>query len=401
MLVALLSSQELASDAGSMPRGFLRVGGQSILSRQVDFALKSGCEKIVCLVNELSPEIVDIQHRVERAGAVFHAVRSAINLGGMVSIADDLLVISDGLAFDDDIATAHIGPHRSVLTVLADPSVGAGFERLDQDRAWAGIMVIAGALVEKLSEMPDDIDPQSSLLRLALQNGTGGVPLPENTVSDSRWTLASSADLARDFETRWLSDRTDVAPLFAPTYSLSDRAAIAVTKKHPNLRLVTTLGHVGTWALLSVAALAGYFGYPSLGFGIAALAAFSRRFAGTLSVVLGNAPATSPKIASQASLVALDILLIFLCVVSTLAHDQIEMAFAAAVLFGLLRMTELTTGSSWWGSWQAFVSDRGILSLGFLAFTFSGIFMLVVQMLAMVALMVLLLENYRARLTPA
>lgn len=400
MLVALLSSQELASDAGSTPRGFLRVGGQSILSRQVSFALNSGCERIICLVDDLSPEIVDIQHRAERAGAVFHAVRSTINLSGMVSIADDLLVISDGLAFDTDIAAAHIGPHRSVLTIAADPAVNTGFERLDRDRAWAGIMVIAGALVEQLAEMPSDIDPQSSLLRLALQNGTGCVAVPDKAVTDSHWVLASSAQLAQNFETKWLQDRTEVAPFIAPTYRLADQAAIAVTKKHPNLRLAAVLSHGGMLVLLSIAGLLGYFGYASIGFGVAALAAFSRRFAGTLSVVLRDTATTTQNVAYEASLLALDAVLVGLCIVITPAHDQIEMGFAAVMVIGLLRVTELTLGNSFWRSWQALGSDRGVLSLGFLGLAFTGAFMVIVQILAVAVLMVLLFQNYRARLTP-
>lgn len=401
MLVALLSSQELVLDAGSTPRGFLRVGGQSILSRQVTFALNSGCERIICLVDNLSPEIVDIQHRVERAGAVFHAVRSVINLSGMVSIADDLMVISDGLAFDTDIAAAHIGPHRSILTIAADPAVNSGFERLDRDRAWAGIMVIAGALVEQLAEMPSDIDPQSSLLRLALQNGTGCVAVSEKAVTDSHWVLAVSAKLAAEFETRWLQDRIEVASLIAPTYSLADQAAIAVTKKHPNLRLAAGLSHSGTLVLLSIAGVLGYFGYTSIGFGTAALTAFSRRFSGTLSVILRDTAAAPQNVASHLSLLALDALLVGLCVVSAPAHDQATMGFAALMLIGLLRVTELTLGNSSWRSWQALGGDRGFLALGLLCLGFSGAFMLIVQIVAVIVLIALLFQNYRARLTPA
>lgn len=405
MLVALLSSQhtisgETSSEIGQA-RSAVRIGGQSVLSRQVDFALNAGCERIICLAQGLTPELVEIQHHVENAGAVFHAMRTAINLSGLVSMADDVLVMADGLVCDHTISAENIGPHRTILTLPADPAVNLGFERIDQDRAWAGMMVIAGALVEKLSELPDDVDTQSSLLRLALQSGTRCSALPAQTLSNQHWALVISVNTAEAYEHQWLAENTRTAPIYAPVHSVADFAARMTARKHPKASVAALSGNVVGMALLASGGAAGYFGYAAIALGLICIAAFAIRFAESLAFVLNrNAGEVRGKFASALKLF-LDGMVIYLCIVLAPNFAQISTGFAVIILMGLLWMIQFTGGGSWWQKIQAIAEDRGLLAVALFAASFSSVFLSVLQGLTLIILAALLFHKFRAQLTPA
>lgn len=405
MLVALLSSQHNISGETSgeigQSRAAVRIGGQSVLSRQIDFALNAGCERIICLAQGLTPELVELQHHVENAGAVFHAMRTAINLSGLVSMADDILVMADGLVFDHTVSAENIGPHRTILTLPADPAVNLGFERIDQDRAWAGMMVIAGALVEKLAELPDDVDTQSSLLRLALQSGTRCSALPAQVLSNQHWALVISAHAAEAYEHQWLAEHTRTAPIYAPLHRVADLAARITARKHPKARVAALSGNIIGMALLTSGAVAGYFGYAAIGLGLVFIAAFSIRFAASLAFALNRNPGEVRDKFASAPKLLLDSVIIYLCIVSAPNLAQIGTGFAVIVLMGLVWMIQFTNGGTWWHKVQAIADDRGLLVFALFVASFYSVFLSVLQGLTLIILASLLFHKFRAQLTPA
>ncbi|MGB7374537.1 hypothetical protein [Pontixanthobacter sp.] len=405
VLVALLSSQQSISGDFpgeiSIPCSAVRIGGRTVLSRQVDFALSAGCERIICLTQGLTPELLEAQHVAEKAGAVFHSMRTAINLSGLVSMADDVLVIADGLVFDAAAGAACIGPHRTVLTLPADNAVSLGFERVDQDRAWAGLMVIAGALVEKLVELPDDVDPQSSLLRLALQNGTRCAALPAKIVAQQHWAIIRSADAARAYEHQWLAEHGRVAPLAAPVNLFADRAALMTVRKHPKAGLAALSGYLISMLSAGAGALSAFFGYITLGLGLVFIAAFSARFAGSLAHALRQKTRGAQAVSGIIRAVIIDITIIFLCAAAVPEADQIGAGFAALMLIGLLHMVQFTAGGDRWQMVQAAADDRAVLVACLFAASLSGLLLPILQAITLLFLMLLMLQKYDARLTPA
>lgn len=404
MLVALLSSQHTVSGESSADidkfRADARIGGQSVLSRQVDFALKSGSEKIIILSQGFTPELVDVQHHIEKAGAVFHAMRSAINLSGLISVADDVLVIVDGLIFDGHLGSEYIGPHRTVLTLQADTAVDLGFERIDQTRAWAGVMLIPGRLVEKLAELPVDVDPQSSLLRLALQNGVRCAALPDDAIAQNQWALVTSPDISQAYEKVWLTAHARIAPVYAPINLLADISAKVTLRKHPKASLAALSGNLIGLAVVSGALLAGYSGYAVWGLGLTALAWFSVRFSGSLSFLLHQGESTGKPTFRRAIALIFDIALIILCIMAVPTFAQIGTGFAVMVLVGLLRLAELTSGDVWWHKWRAVLEDRGLLSAALFTAGLMDLTLSSIQLFTLVILGTLLLQKFRARITP-
>ena len=223
MLVALLSSLEPAGNGASCPRAFLRVAGQSVIERQADLALALGSERIVCFGSGLTPELLAVQHKVERQGQRFHLLRTVDALRGQVAAADELLVLADGIVPDHDVLAQALGSQRGVVAFPAEQGLAAGFERMDRELAWAGALRCGGAELERIADLPHDIDPLSALMRAALQAGRKATLLPPDVLADGRWPLVSDAQQARQVGRRILSLAATPERWFAPAYAMIDR----------------------------------------------------------------------------------------------------------------------------------------------------------------------------------
>ena len=401
MRVALLSSLELLDAEGERRRAFVRIGGRSVLQRQMEFALAFGCERIACLSDNISPELMELQALAEDRGAQFQIIRDARPLSGMVKSDDRLLVIGDGVVFDQTVAHEILGEGRKVLTLPADRGVPLGFERLDRDRAWAGVMIAAGALVERLADMPRDIDPVSTLLRLALQSGSVTAEVAADLLADDSWALVNSAGSAAKFEKRWLEKSVRPASLAALTSAIADRTALSVLKRHARPQKAIRAGAAISIASLIGAAAAGWAGYPVAGLGIAAVTWFSGRFAGTLSsVVSGGLEATRLNRWSAPGLsAAVDALIIVLAIATVPPSKKITAFFAVFALLGLLRVLAAKAHDFAGPNLREFFADRGLLLAILFAAAFFGNITLASQSLATILMIFALVRSLPSRIT--
>ena len=97
MRVALLSMLDSAGEPGDGHRAFISFAGKTIARRQIELALSLGCERVVCLADNLGPGLITLQHEVEGAGAKFHVISKPRALCGLVYASDELIVLDDGV----------------------------------------------------------------------------------------------------------------------------------------------------------------------------------------------------------------------------------------------------------------------------------------------------------------
>ena len=403
MRIALLSAVESLSDKDGLPRAYARIGGRSVLERQLDFAIAMGCEQVACLSATLPPELIDVQHVAETKGLKFQVIRDARPLSGLVCGSDEILVIGDGLLFDESGAAETLGDGRTVLTFPAEDAVPAGFERLDSEHAWAGIFLGKGSLVEQLPDLPADIDPQSTLLRLALQSGTKTVRLPASALTDYEWTIADSIEKKSLFENIWLEKRARNASFFAPIAAVADRTALTIVKRHDNpAKAARTISGV-SYALLMVAVLSGYLGFGAAGFLITALAAFAARFVATIFTVTHRRDDVRKGVKILAVLppAMVDLTLIALVTFSVSRDLVISALFAVLMLVGLLRVAVVVAGGAGASKLQDALEDRAMHAFLLAAAFALGQLVAATQIFAVALLGWVLVQTYLARLTRA
>lgn len=267
---------ELADEGADPPRpqlrGLLRVGGITIARHQLAVLLGAGCERIVCLVPALDGTTAPLQHAAEAAGAQFHALVGLRGLAALVTVADEVVALRDGLLADPDAALGLIDAGPAVLTQPENPAVAEGFERIDALSADAGMIRVPGRLIERLRELPGDADGYSGLMRAALQSGTPRRELARDLRETGRWRLIRTEADAHAADPQWVSAHLTTGDTASPGTAL---AALAVQRFAPAMLhsggAAVRLG-VGAFVLALLGLGAGWLGHAAVGLGLCALA---------------------------------------------------------------------------------------------------------------------------------
>ncbi|MDE2562490.1 MAG: hypothetical protein KGL48_09625 [Sphingomonadales bacterium] len=357
MRVALLSMLDIA-EGGQGLRAELPVGGRSIARHQLGLALSLDCKRIVFLAEKLEAELVSLQHVAEDAGAQFHVIAAPRGLVPLVSPADELFVLSDGLLAMPDVARELLDQAPGVLVLPVEAGLPAGFERLDINHSNAGAMRLPGRLVARLGELPGDWSATSALLRIAVQAGVPLRTLPVALLDEERWALVGSEAEAGAIEATWMRLLTSTGGALTPGKRVAN--------------LLVRLGgpailHAGTrpWVIYLAAALTGvfglgaaWFGYPAIGFALMGAAWLGGEGAQLLRRI-DRASLAEP--VGRAGVEAgfgwlVDLAFVFACVWrSELAGAETlprgTEAFAPLVLFGLLRLVSRVLPRSVWAQW--------------------------------------------------
>lgn len=401
MRIALLSALEPLSGGVMSPRGLARIGGRTVLQNQLRYALAAGCERIACLSHDLPSELIALQHEAERGGARFQCIRDAKPLSGMVTASDEVLVVEDGLAFDHGLAPKPNKAGDWIASFPAEEGIAAGFERIDRDRSWAGIMVVPGNLVEKLAEFPSDIDVQSSLLRLALQNGVKTRAMDEALIADESWVVIETCEAASEFGAKRLGKVVRRASPVAPVHTMSDIAALSVLQRHSDPERASRVGIWLAAGLLAVSALAAYFEQPLVGFAAIICSVFAHRFSETTAlavkgVVYGREPS---RWWSQVFAVLGDCVLFGIAFSSLFEADRWHGAFAMLVLLGIIRISEVADARKPWPWMSQMLRDRGLLAIIAIIAVYYDALTTVIQSVSAILLILELVRTYRAKLT--
>ncbi len=364
MRVALLTMLEPAADSGGQPRAFLRVAGLSVARQQLALALALECERVICLSRELAPPLVALQHEAERAGVRFNAVSGARTLAGLVTSADEVMVLADGLFASTGEAATLLGKGSVVLVQPIDQGLAAGFERIDLAHAAAGAMRLPGRLFERLTELPGDCDVASALQRIALQAGVTARPIPAPGTNGLFWTLVRSDTEAHAIEPQWIRRRTLHAAVPGPSRAL----ALAGVRGFGAALLHGGSGSVmlgaGTAVLIAFALGAAWLGYflPALGF-LAVAAILGETLALLGQVERGPSPAgIRPDWRTFAFSVLFDVVLVVVLALATPGFAGAPVwlrAFPPLVLVAVVRLL----GQVLPGRWAGLLDDRALLAL--------------------------------------
>ena len=244
---------------GSGPRALLRIGGASLVQHQLGVAIALNCQRVICVARGASAEVLAMKRVVEAKGLSFGLVTGAQQLSGVVTAADELIVIAEGLFVDTPNAAAQIDKAGPVVLALPDDAVAEGFERLDINRASAGLFRIPGSLVERLHELPSDCDTVSALTRIALQ---AGVPLRQvpAEVRVMGWKLVRDEVEALAAENEWLRTRFAAKDALGPGRRLARAGVLVFGPSLLHAGNASNMLGVGSVAILALALGAAGFG---------------------------------------------------------------------------------------------------------------------------------------------
>lgn len=231
MRIALLSALADPSRAGAGPGegerpAFRRFAGKTVLAHQIDCAAHLRCERVLCMSGDTAPEISAARNYAERAGLRFERVDSLARLMSRITATDEIVLIADGVLPDRRALVKALGARPRILAFPAEPALSRGFERIDAERAWSGVLSAPGHCVARLADLPGDCELASSLLRIALQAGVEITLIDAELMRDSRWLRRVERDADTQSEWRWVTSQVGPAPFTAPGLAATERAGL-------------------------------------------------------------------------------------------------------------------------------------------------------------------------------
>ena len=356
MRTALLSTLEL-TDQGT-PCAYEMLGGKSLIAWQIDLMRSLNCDRIICIGHPGDDKILEIKRLVESADLEFQSVSGPLPLVGLISADQELVVMADGLVIDQEAVPDGFSSHRAVLTLPDDVGIAAGFERIDSEHAWAGLLLARGSIAAKLADMPPDSDTVSLLLRLALQSGARLSPIDPTALENGEWILARHSKALEGREQALLDRSVQKSSWGAPSIALSHRVARALApdglKRGP--AIASAVG-----ATLSIAALGlSYFGHQtvalvSLGMGTFALS-INNALANLKARLFGaKVPSGQPVLTS----VLIDLALVLTLSLPTTLPEAPRTLFLPVLFILILRLAEQLAPDQIKPSF----SDRGMLAI--------------------------------------
>jgi hypothetical protein len=334
-------------DGSEALRALVRLGGVSLARHQVELALRQDCERIVCFTAGLTPDIITLQHQAEAAGARFHSLSGARGLAGLVTAADTVLVLEDGLFVTSELMPDLRAGPPVVYVQPIEEGLAAGFERIDLNHASAGML-------------RDDVNVFSALQRIALQAAVPLRTIPPHDQGEAFWTLVRSEAQAERLEAHWIAVRTQPDAAATPTQWVMRHVvrAFGATLLDSAGGMASLL--MGAGMLLVLALGAGWFGYPVLGLVLAGLAGMLWTIRAMIGRI-GPGPDDGPwptiafDLAQDAALVAL----LNWGRVRLAGETLLDRVFPALALLLLLR---LVTGLAP-QRWRGWLADRTVLAL--------------------------------------
>jgi hypothetical protein len=279
----------------------------------------------------------------------------------------------------------------------AEGAVELGFERIDRDLAWAGVLATRGDAVEALGVLPPDADPIAGLLRVALQRGGTAIEVPEKWLADGRWALIASPAAAEQHQSAWYSRHVPAPSFDRPGAALAYRLARRLLGHVGSAERFTTGLLAGGSIAAAAGAVAGYLGYTAGGvatlFGASIVMAVGSALGRLCRAGTGERPRAWPVEARRA---LLDLSLVAVAS-SPSAFEGWTTAFAVLVVVAVVRLAHET------GAPRPFrpFSDRtlvlAVLSVG----AFGGIFPQTLALLALAGLALRLFPIGKKQLTQA
>lgn len=276
MRIALLSALADRNEAGGASVGerlaFRRFAGKSVLAHQIDCAAQLACTRALCLASGMGPDLSLAKAYAERSGLRFDAVDSLPRLASQVTSDDEVVVIADGVLPDRAAVVDALNARPGVLAFPSEPAIELGFERIDADRAWSGVLRTRGESVARLMDLPEDCDLSSSLLRIALQQGGRVIEADPKLLVEGTWQRRIENRPSVDVEWRWITRQVQPAPFSAPGRALADRIGLRLAHgasggrwaSAPHLSAIlcavlTLFALLADWPLAGLVALFGVY----------------------------------------------------------------------------------------------------------------------------------------------
>lgn len=150
--------------------GMLPLFDGNIVEKQVRSAQNMGANKIILLSPTMHGALLQYVDGLKRQDIDAEIIRSVSDLNQYATLEDDLIFLGNGVFPGEAIENHMSSQSDERIYVVANADIYADFERIDLSHRWLGIALLKAMRLEEISQIPDDWDIGSALLRTAVQS---------------------------------------------------------------------------------------------------------------------------------------------------------------------------------------------------------------------------------------
>jgi hypothetical protein len=171
--------------------------GRSLTELQIARVVATGARHVVCLVQQVSTQLLAVADNLRANGLTIDIVRSVADAADAIHPDEHVfLVASQVLISGKTLDTLLMSNPPAILCVENDAKY-AQLELVDSSARWTGYALLSGATLRAVANMIGDWDAASTLLRQLVQEDARRISLSPSQIEDAMLSVRDSADAIR------------------------------------------------------------------------------------------------------------------------------------------------------------------------------------------------------------
>lgn len=207
----ILAQTDGESGAASQPL-LLTLGGQTLLERMVDQAIRLECQHVIICAGPLPSALMGAVDRLKSRGVDVALARTPREAADLLHPEEQVLLFAAALILPDEELAGVAALRQPTLFTLPEIWGRDRFERIDAQHNWAGIAVLPAAMIRDTVAMLGDWAFGPTVLRRAVQlgavrrpmtilseaDGDAMAPLLREDLTGAALNIIRTADVATD-----------------------------------------------------------------------------------------------------------------------------------------------------------------------------------------------------------
>lgn len=279
---ARLAALIIADDAISSPL----VLGRSLTELQITRVVSTGARHVVCLVRQVSAQILAAADTLRANGLTIDIVRTIADAADAIHPDETLFLVASQVLVSGKTLDGLLETGVPSLLCVASETGTAQFEIIDATMRWTGYALLEGATLRRVADMVGDWDAASTLLRQLVQENARRVLLDRDQVATTLLTIRDNAD-ALQAGRKLLSDDAEERNGLG-NYWLGRPVSRFLARLAGELGLKSKIIEYGAVGTAIVSALLGLTGWLGVGLFLLLATFFARGAAVRLATALGD-----------------------------------------------------------------------------------------------------------------
>jgi hypothetical protein len=185
-----LAALIIADDAVGTPL----VLGRSLTELQIARVVSTGARHVVCLVRQVSTQILAVADNLRANGLTIDIVRTVADAADAIHPDERLFLVASQVLVSGKTLENLLASGAPSLLCVASEAGTAQFEIVDASMRWAGYALLNGATLRRVANMVGDWDVASTLLRQLVQENSHRVLLGHDQIAAALLPIRDNAD---------------------------------------------------------------------------------------------------------------------------------------------------------------------------------------------------------------